>query len=294
MRSHFLHPTSLLAPFVEAYVDFRLRSEEASGVAYREHRLLPAPGTSIAVGYGETKGYTQIEGGPVREVPACAASGYWTRPKTYRLLPPGGVFIVCFKPWGLARFTRLPIAELTDQSIGLEHAFSRDLAMELQERVVACHSVAERKEVVEEILLRILAAAERSDRIDILPKGAERAVGLIAQTGGTIRVDDLAEEFGYGRKRLDRMFQKEIGWSPKKICRIIRFQHALRTLPQVTSLAEAAYELGYFDQAHFIREFRELSGRTPGDYLRTHQRTDIGRGYNRVIRSSHLYNTVYE
>lgn len=294
MRSHFLHPSPILASFIEAYVDFRLRPEEASGVAYREHRLLPAPGTSIAVGYGETVGYTQIEGSPVREVPSCAISGYWTRPKTYRLLPPGGVFIICLKPWGLARFTRLPIAELTDQSIHLEYAFGRDLATELQERVVACSNVAERKEVVEEVLLRVLAAAERSGRIDILPDGAERAIELIAQTGGTIRVDDLAGEFGYGRKRLDRMFQREIGWSPKKICRIIRFQHALRLLPQVNSLAEAAYELGYFDQAHFIREFRELSGRTPGDYLRTHQRTDIGRGYSRVVRSSHLYNTVYE
>ena len=294
MRSHFLHPTPLLSSFVEAYVDFRLRSEEASGVAYREHRLLPAPGTSIAVGYGETKGYAQIEGSPVREVPTCAVSGYWTRPKTYRLLPPGGVFIICFKPWGLARFTRLPIAELTDQNIHLEHAFGRDLATEMQERVLACHNVAGRREVVEEILLRILAREERSSRLVITPDGAERAIELIAQTGGTIRVDDLAGEFGYGRKRLDRMFQKEIGWSPKKICRIIRFQHALRILPQVNSLAEAAYELGYFDQAHFIREFRELSGRTPGDYLRTHQRTDIGRGYSRAVRSSHLYNTVYE
>lgn len=294
MRTHFLHPTPLLSSFVEAYVDFRLRSEGASGVAFREHRLLPAPGTSIAIGYGETTGYAQIEGRPKREVPPCAVSGYWTRPKTYRILPPGGVFIICFKPWGLARFTRLPIAELTDQNIHLEHAFGPESAAELHERVLASRNVAERKEIVEEILLRILAREERSSRLIIAPDGAERAIELIARTGGTIRVDDLAAEFGFGRKRLDRMFQREIGWSPKKICRIIRFQHALRILPRVNSLAEAAYELGYFDQAHFIREFRELSGRTPGDYLRTSRPSDIGRGYNRIIRSSHLYNTVYE
>ena len=228
------------------------------------------------------------------EVPHCAVSGYWTRPKTYRLLPPGGVFIVCFKPWGLARFTRLPIAELTDRSVDLEHAFGRDITTELHERVATSRTVAERKEIVEEILLRLLRIAEQTSRLVISPDGAERAIGLIAQTGGTIRVDALADEFGFGRKRLDRMFQREIGWAPKKICRVIRFQHALRILPQVESLAEAAYELGYFDQAHFIREFRELAGRTPGDYLRSSRPTDIGRGYNRVVRSSHLYNTVYE
>ena len=124
--------------------------------------------------------------------------------------------------------------------------------------------------------------------------GARSAVEMIAASGGTIRVGTLAEELGFGRKRLVRLFDREIGISPKRVARIIRFQRSLRILPASTSLAEAAHEIGYFDQAHFIREFRELSGRTPGDWLRTAPATDLGRAFSRSIRSSHLYNTIYE
>lgn len=288
MRTHFLYPSSRLDSFVEAYVDFRLRAGE---VELWQHRLLPAPGTSMAIGYDGSRARVQVEGYAEAEVPLCSISGYWTAPKTYRMAPPGGVFVVCFTPWGLSRLTRLPVGELTNRNVEIAHAFGAAVQDELSDRVARCRGAGERKDVVEEILVRLLAADRGAQSREA---AAERAVELIAGSGGTIRVEDLADAFGFGRRRLDRMFTSEIGYSPKKIARLIRFQRALKVLPRVATLTEAAYELGYYDQAHFIREFRELSGRTPGAYLRTTTPTDLGQAFSAVIRSSHLYNTVYE
>ncbi len=294
MRTHILSPSPDLAPYVENYVDMGIT--RASTLS-QSHTLLPAPSTSIAIGYGDIRGSAQIENGPLNDVPLCSIAGYWSRPKQYHLKSDGGggVFVVCFKPWGLAPFVRergFDLGETTDRNVDLAHAFGSDLCGELFDRVQECGTTGERKGVVEKMLRRIIRMASHPDRP--AEAGARSAVEMIAASGGTIRVGTLAEELGFGRKRLVRLFDREIGISPKRVARIIRFQRSLRILPASTSLAEAAHEIGYFDQAHFIREFRELSGRTPGDWLRTAPATDLGRAFSRSIRSSHLYNTIYE
>lgn len=294
MRTHILSPSPDLAPYVENYVDMGITSASASRSS---HSLLPAPGTSIAIGYGDSRGTSQVADGPLNDVPLCSVAGYWSRPKKYRMRADagGGVFVVCFKPWGLAPFTRrrgFDLGEVTDRNVDLAHGFGGDLCDELFDRVQGCSTTGERKGVIEEMLRRILRRSNHPDRPAEV--SARSAVEMIAESGGTIRVGTLADDLGVGRKRLVRIFDREVGISPKKIARIIRFQRSLQVLRTSNSLAEAAYEIGYYDQAHFIREFRELSGRTPGDWLRTAPATDLGRAFSRSIRSSHLYNTIYE
>lgn len=89
------------------------------------------------------------------------------------------------------------------------------------------------------------------------------------ETHGRIDVGSLAWELNWSRKHLAAQFREQIGAPPKLVARILRFRRAVRLLDRVPGgrWAEIAYSCGYYDQAHFIRDFRQFAGGTPTDYL---------------------------
>lgn len=89
------------------------------------------------------------------------------------------------------------------------------------------------------------------------------------ETHGRIDVRSLAAELNWSRKHLAAQFREQIGAPPKLVARLLRFRRAVRLLDRVPAgrWAEIAYCCGYYDQAHFIRDFRQFAGGTPTDYL---------------------------
>lgn len=286
MRSHILKPSPALAPYVEFYIDMRVTAKEAADPASKHLvRLYPTPGVSIAFRYIPTLSTFKIDGEAPVICPASSLGGYFTRPKEYSSPDEVGVFTLCFKPWGLRRFTSFPLHEATNLNIELHHAFGPPIA-EVEERIYGSRTVAERKEIVESFLLA--RQAEREDRFAI------GAVDLVVGSGGTMPVTAMASACAVSRKQFDRRFREEVGLAPKPFSRIVRFQRALRLLRGPLRTIEVAYESGYFDQPHFNREFKEFTGVTPGSYIRTVNRTSIGQEVEEAVKMSRLYNTIYE
>lgn len=94
---------------------------------------------------------------------------------------------------------------------------------------------------------------------------ARAAVELILKTHGRKRIDDVARALGWGRRRIERAFARDLGIRPKLFARIVRLNAVLATLdePERASAVDLALETGYFDQAHLLRDFRILAGRGP-------------------------------
>jgi AraC-like DNA-binding protein len=90
---------------------------------------------------------------------------------------------------------------------------------------------------------------------------------------GDVSVADLARRSGAHTRTLARLFDRWVGLTPKRFARIVRLQTALRALPDSGSWAGVAFDLGYCDQAHFLREVRELMGSTPSEIRRLSERT---------------------
>jgi AraC-like DNA-binding protein len=102
------------------------------------------------------------------------------------------------------------------------------------------------------------------------PKLIQTAAKLLHHTRGEYRVADLADNCQVSARQLERGFQRVVDTSPKLFARILRFEKTQRRLmfdPDV-DLTELAHECGYFDQAHFIKEFRAFTGKTPKQYAR--------------------------
>jgi AraC-like DNA-binding protein len=96
----------------------------------------------------------------------------------------------------------------------------------------------------------------------------ERALAACVASDGSASVGELASNSDMSPRQLERLFARHLGLGPKLLGRILRFQHALRALMRDpgTTLAEVATQVGYFDQAHFIKDFRRFSGGVPRGY----------------------------
>src|SRR5262245_39300869 len=96
----------------------------------------------------------------------------------------------------------------------------------------------------------------------------QTAAKLLHHTKGQYRVSELADYCQISVRQLERGFQRVIGTSPKNFARTLRFQEAERRLmfDPDTDLTDLSYECGYFDQAHFIKDFKAFTGKTPTEY----------------------------
>jgi AraC-like DNA-binding protein len=171
--------------------------------------------------------------------------------------------------------------------VGLEQVWGRD-GLELHERLIDAPTVAALFNVVENFLLSRPWSSVRRD------PGVAAALAAI-ENNPSIRMADLRALVGMSTKRLIAVFRAEVGLSPKAYARIRRLQAALRLLnARSVGGARVAADVGYFDQAHIVREFRSFTGMTPTQY--TEQRillstrrmsTDCSRAstrYRRPIR----------
>jgi AraC-like DNA-binding protein len=98
------------------------------------------------------------------------------------------------------------------------------------------------------------------------------AVGLVRQSGGAARVDELANEMSVSTRKLERHFLEHLGLTPKLFSRLVRFDRAARAIASRGQMPWSQFALahGYSDQAHFINEFKEFAGVTPAE-LETEQ-----------------------
>jgi AraC-like DNA-binding protein len=96
-----------------------------------------------------------------------------------------------------------------------------------------------------------------------------KAAELMERQRGIIRVKDFASNFNISQDPFEKRFRKVIGSSPKQFASILRLRHLIKNYPSFSSLTEATYHAGYFDQSHFIKDFRQFTGVTPKDFFKS-------------------------
>ena len=189
---------------------------------------------------------------------AGVATGRWTR----QLEGDSFAFGVKFRPGGLRPFLGRAVSTLTDRRLPLGDVFGDDYG--LHARVIACADERTMIDLVQAFLLERLPAPDSQvERVAAL-------VGEIEQERTLTRADTLAARHGMGLRALQRLFDDYVGVGPKWVISRYRLHEAVDRLADGDSVdwTALALDLGYFDQAHFIRDFRSLVGRTPGEFSR--------------------------
>jgi AraC-like DNA-binding protein len=169
---------------------------------------------------------------------------------------------VHFRPGGTYPFFRFPISELNDQVIELDLIWG-SLVHDIRDQLLEIESPDGKLLALEAFLL---ARAQ----CELIPKKTiAYAVRQLQSPGSFIPIRDLANRIGISQKHLISQFDKFVGLSPKAFQRVSRFQRVLNVIEQQQAIewSAIANECGYFDQAHFIREFHSFSGVNPSSYL---------------------------
>jgi AraC-like DNA-binding protein len=176
---------------------------------------------------------------------------------------PARAFGIRFRPGGARPFLWFPQHEAAGQIVALE-SVERRLKNQFEGAVFDARSDPERIARMESLLLgRIRQAPD--PRI-------EAALHSLLTSDAPVRA--LIAGSGWSERQFRRRFQETVGIAPKIFARIIRFQRALRAMAR-TDLLPAALECGYYDQAHFIRDFKSFAGETPAAYAsRTYSLAD--------------------
>ena len=172
-----------------------------------------------------------------------------------------GIIAARFFPEGLAPFLRVPVSSLTDKAVSLEILFGES-GKRLEDQVIAAKNNTERITLIEQFLLSELSKTKNFDTI------TKTCVEVILQSQGQLDVNELAGKVNINRRSMERKFTSAIGMSPKQLARAVRLQATIKMLEQkkFTSLTSLAYENGYYDQAHFIRDFKEFTGMSPKSF----------------------------
>ena len=176
---------------------------------------------------------------------------------------PAHLFIIVVQPDGFNRLLGVSAKELKDKVVSLTDLLGFG-SLALQRAVVASKTTDEKIMHTEAFFGEWLA--NRAVTPDPL---IAASIGMIREHGGLIPIHELAGSLGCHPRQLERHFTTAIGLSPKKFCNIIRahaFLRHLRSSSRPSNLTGYAYDSGYYDQAHVIREFRQITGLTPSQY----------------------------
>ena len=166
-----------------------------------------------------------------------------------------------FRPGGFHPFAGFPIAELTDASISLGEAFGPE-GEALEAAVLASADALEQIALVEAFL------RARRPAPDPNVDAVARVTRLLLADPSVQRVEDISARLGIPARTLQRLFRRYVGVSPKWVLQRYRLHEAAERIADGHDgdWARLAIDLGYFDQAHFIKDFKALVGRSPAEY----------------------------
>lgn len=267
-----IRPHPVLAALVRCYWVLRGGTEacDGGGAAALE-RVYPDGCAEVIFHRGER---FAVAAGDGAERPGVGAGGFVRQPRALVfgqlerrivLRRPARVETigVRFAPTGLAPLLGVDAAELTGLWYALDEIAGRWTGG-LLSRVLSAPDAGAAVRAIDATLAARAAAGLRRDA------GVEGAVEAVRRAGGHIRVADLARSAGIGIRQLERRFHHQVGLSPKRFAGIMRLQAAFGLLagPEAPSLLDVALRCGYFDQPHFIRDFRRVTGLPPSRFLR--------------------------
>jgi AraC-like DNA-binding protein len=168
---------------------------------------------------------------------------------------------VRFRTGGLSPFLREPASRMTNRTPGIAEVFG-DAAPRLEGALSERRSdVGGQKELLDAFLLGRM-------EIDSSYAIFSRVKSAIEADGGLEPVEEICRGAGVSPRNLGRLFGRFLGLSPKYFERIVRFQRALRILMKdaTTTLGTVSADCGYFDQSHFVKDFRRFTGGVPRGY----------------------------
>lgn len=252
-------PTHPLISFISHFTYFKNYSPQHS-----IDRFLPNGNTEIVIDLtSETKFiYDNIS---LQEIQSCKKIWVSGIRNEFITIPSGKnseMFIINFKKGMAYPFLQTPLYTITDTVVDGDQLLS-PIFLDLRNILLECSNPASMFEKAERLITKGFLAQLQVNRF------IEFSVSSIVQSPESTTMDKLSRQCGYSSKHLIHLFKKHVGVSPKNFLKIIRFQKVIAEIEhnQFINWPSLAVECGYYDQSHFIADFKTFSGFTPTEYM---------------------------
>lgn len=168
-----------------------------------------------------------------------------------------------FYPYGVANFIKTPLKNLENKETSIAELFGQKMANELEKKIIFATDTEQRIKAIETFLINKFNEKATIDSI------VKSTVDTLLATSGSSQIKAILKEDISKRRQLERKFSNQIGISPKQLGKVVRLQTALKLLlnQKTETYTEIAYESEYYDQNHFIKDFKEFTGITPKEFL---------------------------
>lgn len=172
-------------------------------------------------------------------------------------------FAIRFYPQGFVNFTSTPIQNFINTETPLIEIFTKEIASNLEQQIIQAQNTQERINIIESFLLDRLKEESTINRI------VQNTVDMLYNSNGNDPIYSILKGNESKRRQLERNFKNQIGMSPKQLGKIIRLQTALKMMLNNTSenMTSISNKGKYYDQAHFIKDFKEFTWINPKDLI---------------------------
>ncbi len=251
----FVTPRRLLKPSIRSYWSLRRVTALSEG---HEAFMHPTGGYGIVFNFGDA---LQLDHMTVSDPIFLDGANTISRKAGFS----GQVDLlgIRFREGGAFPILGMPLSELRNE-LGLLDALDRARLLQLHAQLHAAQSLAARITLLEEWLIgRISLNYTRSPLIPA-------SISLLKTGGWNRPIATLAQQLAVSQRQLERLYQSQVGMSPKQYACLLRVDRARLALKQLDgqTTTRIGTDLGYFDQSHFIREFNAVVGMTPYAYMK--------------------------
>lgn len=247
---HF--PTERLKPYIKYFVVSENELEN-------EYKVFPSSG--LVIGFQYKGQLAIIKDNSESKLTTAGITGITDGYKVFKNSADIGTILVYFTETGFTHFASHPANELFNLSLSLDDIFDKNSIIEVKEKLAIANTDKLRIKIVEQFLVSQIKDIQ-ADKLIV------EAVKLIYQSNGTIRIKELNEKLFISQSPFEKRFRKVVGTTAKKFASIVRFNSVLANLNETKTLTEICYENNFFDQAHFIKDFKQFTGDTPENFKR--------------------------
>jgi AraC-like DNA-binding protein len=245
-------PTGILKNHVENYLV--VKTEQAISDAI-------IPETSPILSFRSKGQHSYWVNDIQKDLPPSAITGLRKSVKPIFLSKNTETILVKFKPCEAALFFKEPLQKFSEVSISLYDFLPRQVVLGVEEQLTKDSNNHQKISTIENFLLSLLSNNRPNNLI-------KAAVQKIVLSNGTIKIKELASILNISLDAFEKQFRKTAGTSPKQFSSIVRLTSLINGKYNNQSLSEIAYDYGYFDQSHFIKDFKMFTGKTPLDYFK--------------------------
>lgn len=244
-------PSAKLSSIVDSY--WFINKDYIDSFEY----LHPDGGIGIIINYGDS---LEFDDNLIHE--SCTLDGTNTLARRLRFKGTLKAIGIRFKPSGASMFFSSPLSEIKNETISLADTTFMNHA-DLYYKLSKTRTLYSKVLIIEDWLCR---SAQTDKRVS---KAVEESLVLIKKHNGLLPIKAMAKQVGYHQRKIERLFNLQVGMTPKEYSQNLRIEHARACIKykKDCSFAAIAANLAYYDQAHFIKQFKKVEAITPSEYL---------------------------